>query len=378
MTHATHALFNERSRSRLIALCTHLGGRDAAEDLVQETLLEAWRHSHKLTDPSGSDAWLAAIARNVWRRWARTSGRSAQTLAAVLCEADALADAESADLELDRRELADVLDSALELLPPVTREAVVRRFVDGSSHREIAGRLGMSPDAVSMRISRGRLILKRALESRETELLSAMGLSGDLAAWRRTRLSCPICGTTSVDMRAGVSPPVLALRCTGCVPDGSAPASVYALDNPTWADLLGGIVRPSAVQRRGSRFVHDYFNRQDRTDAVACTRCSAPVSVDSYERPDADLAHRRGVCAECAACGEVVSVSAAGMALGMREVDDFRLAHRRVRLTKVAELESGGVPALALTWRAIEGAARMDVVLTRERLRPIDLHISAN
>ena len=378
MTHATQELFTDRSRARLIALCTHLGGPDAAEDLVQETLLEAWRQSHKLTDPSGSDAWLAAIARNVWRRWSRASTRTSMAREAVLHEADSLATDDGADVELDRRELADVLDSALQLLPGVTREAVVRRFVDGSTHREIAARLGISADAVSMRISRGRLILQRALESRETELLSAMGLSSDVGSWRRTRLCCPICGKSAVDMRAGVSPPVLALRCTGCQPDGTVPSSVFALDNPTWAGLLEGLVRPSAVQLRASRFVHEYFNDKDGSDTVACSRCSIPGPIRAYERREEDLAHRRGIYTECRRCGEVASVSAAGRALAMPEVQAFKRAHRRFRLDRVRELESGGLPAIALSWRSLSSTASIDVLLTRDRLRPINLSASAN
>src|SRR3712207_7136587 len=44
---------------------------DAAEDLAQETLLEAWRHADKLHDPTGTVPWLWAIARNVCLRHAR-------------------------------------------------------------------------------------------------------------------------------------------------------------------------------------------------------------------------------------------------------------------------------------------------------------------
>jgi RNA polymerase sigma-70 factor (ECF subfamily) len=63
-------------RARLVHLCAYLtGNNDAAEDLAQETLVEAWRHAHKLHDPSGRDRWLAAIARNVCRRWLRARGR---------------------------------------------------------------------------------------------------------------------------------------------------------------------------------------------------------------------------------------------------------------------------------------------------------------
>jgi RNA polymerase sigma-70 factor (ECF subfamily) len=59
-------------RARLVRLCAVLtGDAEAAEDFAQETLLEAWRHRHKLTDTCGADRWLTAIARNVCLRWSR-------------------------------------------------------------------------------------------------------------------------------------------------------------------------------------------------------------------------------------------------------------------------------------------------------------------
>lgn len=60
----------------LVRICAQLSGdATAAEDLAQETLLEAWRHRWKLHDPSGRLPWLAAIARNVCSRWHRAQAR---------------------------------------------------------------------------------------------------------------------------------------------------------------------------------------------------------------------------------------------------------------------------------------------------------------
>jgi DNA-directed RNA polymerase specialized sigma24 family protein len=67
-------------RARLVRLCTRLTGNvDVAEDLAQETLFEAWRHSYKLREPEGRDRWLSAVARTVCRRWARDQGRELGT-----------------------------------------------------------------------------------------------------------------------------------------------------------------------------------------------------------------------------------------------------------------------------------------------------------
>src|SRR6266567_3288194 len=57
-------------RARLVRLCTTITGNgDVAEDLAQETLLEAWRHLHELRDPERRAQWLSGIARNVCLRF---------------------------------------------------------------------------------------------------------------------------------------------------------------------------------------------------------------------------------------------------------------------------------------------------------------------
>src|SRR4051812_21569300 len=61
---------------RLVRLCAHFtGDRDAAEDLAQETLIEAWRHQDRVYDWQGYSSWLSGIARNLSLRWIRQRGR---------------------------------------------------------------------------------------------------------------------------------------------------------------------------------------------------------------------------------------------------------------------------------------------------------------
>src|SRR3954452_25027846 len=108
-------------RQRLVRLCTTItGDRDAAEDLAQETLLEAWRNQHKLTDSEGAGAWLTAVARNVCLRWT-TRRRDDVPVAEVPEQAVEL------EFELEREDLAELLDGALELLPAASREVLVQR-----------------------------------------------------------------------------------------------------------------------------------------------------------------------------------------------------------------------------------------------------------
>jgi len=66
---------------RLVRLCARIAGdAQVAEDLAQETLVEAWRHRDRVYDQDGLSPWLSAIAHNVCRRWwRRQAGVNAHT-----------------------------------------------------------------------------------------------------------------------------------------------------------------------------------------------------------------------------------------------------------------------------------------------------------
>lgn len=193
-------------RARLVRLCAAISGdREVAEDLAQETLLEAWRHRHRLTDVRGADRWLAAIARNVCLRWSRTrSGLPVPV--AELPEPTAPAEDDIAEL--------------LELLPPQSRDAMVQRYVHDRTHQEIAGSLGISSAAVSMRLTRGKQSLRQALAEAE---------------WRPSGSTCPQCGTRKL------------------------------------------------LMRRTREWALHYFSGGAGADAV-CTRCGQPVTVRAHVR----------------------------------------------------------------------------------------------
>lgn len=74
----TSSFISPQEHARLVRLCaTITGSSEAAEDLAQETLLEAWRHLEGLRDPEKRSQWLSGIARNVCLRWKRKQDISA-------------------------------------------------------------------------------------------------------------------------------------------------------------------------------------------------------------------------------------------------------------------------------------------------------------
>jgi RNA polymerase sigma factor (sigma-70 family) len=289
-------------RARLVRLCAVLSGdREAAEDLAQETLLEAWRHRHKLTDVRGADRWLTAIARNVCLRWGRTRGRLPLPVE---------------ELPEPAAPVEDCIADLLELLPPSSREVMIQRYVHEQSHEEIAATLGISTDAVAMRLTRGKQALRRSLAATE---------------WHSSAVTCLQCGTRKLLMRRTETE--IAFACPDCSPQEILVR--YPLDNPQFARLVSGLERPTAMFRRVEDWAYRYFGSGANTTA-ACTRCAAPVTIRSHVRTGGT----HGLYVQCAACGEEVWSSLASIARALPEVRELRprrLVHVR---------EKGGVVAV--------------------------------
>jgi RNA polymerase sigma factor (sigma-70 family) len=347
--------WDDTERRRLVRLCALLSGdRDAAEDLAQETLLEAWRNRHKLHDPSGANRWLSAIARNVCLR------RSRRRTYELLPEQEAPAQ-DDLELELERGELAELLDRALGLLTPETREALVHRYVHDSPHAEIAARLGVSEEAVSMRLGRGKVVLRRVLAGELRDEAEAYGLVDD-DGWRETRVWCPACGRRTLLSRR--QPAAAELRCPSCSPE--APSSRLPLRNPHFARLVGGVVRPTAIAARAAEWAARTFAGGAGSE-VACTRCARPVRVERHE-----LGTRAGLHASCRGCGEQVSSSLAGIALGRPAVKRLRADQRRVHALPPRRENRAGVPAVVVRFEALLGSAGADVAFARDTFSLLD------
>jgi RNA polymerase sigma-70 factor, ECF subfamily len=134
------------------------GDRDRAEDLVQETLLRAWRHPEALDASRGSvRSWLFTTARNLaidaWRR----PVRKAEVVTDQLPE-HAISD------ETDRMLQSWLVAEALAQLSPAHREVLVECFYGGRSVSEAAQRLGVPPGTVKSRTHYALRALRLALE----------------------------------------------------------------------------------------------------------------------------------------------------------------------------------------------------------------------
>lgn len=132
------------------------GDRHLAEDLVQETLLRAWRSQGQLREAGAFKGWLITTLR---REHARIYER--KRLERVETEPDALIDGAL----LEHQYLADraLLRRHIEALPPHYREPLVLQALLGHSVAEIATILELPPSTIMTRLFRARHRLLTAL-----------------------------------------------------------------------------------------------------------------------------------------------------------------------------------------------------------------------
>ena len=147
--------------------------RADAEDLVQDTLVKAFRFSSKFEPGTNLRAWLSTILHNTWRNRLRDAGRQAVDVdSSRIEEAEASADgtsgAETPEQLLLRSTLDADLRAALDELPDVFRQAVWLRDVEEFTYAEIAQMLSVPIGTVMSRISRGRrMLLDQLRKTRE-------------------------------------------------------------------------------------------------------------------------------------------------------------------------------------------------------------------
>ncbi len=143
-----------------------LGKPEDAEEILQETFLQAHRKLHTLSDPSRFKGWLYRIASNLALMRLRKRGYKLEVLTEEpLVPKGHMPRKWSIDPEarIEEEELQRVLVEALERLDPIYRVAFWMKDVEGLTNQEVADALGLSLPATKSRVLRARLRLRDLL-----------------------------------------------------------------------------------------------------------------------------------------------------------------------------------------------------------------------
>ncbi len=144
------------------------GNPDDAADVAQETYIRLLRSIKSFRGEAKFSTWLYRVTSSVAITSLRKRARRRNEVSLDSVENDQWQDSHapaSGDpgAELDRRQLADRLDSALLALPAGYRAVVVMRDVYGFSLEEVGNQLGISEGAAKVRLHRARQKLKQTL-----------------------------------------------------------------------------------------------------------------------------------------------------------------------------------------------------------------------
>ena len=137
-----------------------------AEDVVQETFVNAYRGLSQLEDRAKFKSWLAEVARNWLRR------RRVDTVPIDEVDVDSLWTSESPSALLIRDEQRELVRRAMMTLSQKDREIARAYYLDGASYDELIRTHGLSYKAISFRLSRAKQILSERLKHLRTGVIA--------------------------------------------------------------------------------------------------------------------------------------------------------------------------------------------------------------
>jgi len=133
------------------------GGRETAEDLVQETFCEAWRSLGTLRNEQNARGWLFQILRHRYAHLVRDSRR--KTAATISLNEDAAA-APAAGSPLESLARRELLQSAIDRLDDHYKQPFLMVFLQGLTCQETAEELNLPLGTVLSRLHRARELLR--------------------------------------------------------------------------------------------------------------------------------------------------------------------------------------------------------------------------
>jgi RNA polymerase sigma-70 factor, ECF subfamily len=194
------ARYEERIYRFGLRMC---GDEESAREVLQETMLAAFRYLPGFRGQASLSTWLYQIARSFCIK-ERRGRRSTTTL-----EPDLPDRAPAPDLQVHARQIGQALAAAIRDLPPDQREVIVLRDVEGLSAQEAADVVGIEVGALKSRLHRGRSALRQALASVVTSAPEPCPeLAQDLTAYAAAEIDQATC--MKIEQHLAACP-----RCTG-------------------------------------------------------------------------------------------------------------------------------------------------------------------
>ncbi len=141
------------------------GSEDAAREVLQETLLAAFRNLHDFRGDASISTWLFQIARSfcIKSRRRRVDEPAEHTPLDTPQAAGVQDSRPDPEAVAQARQMGEVLQAAILSLPEAYREVLILRDVEGLSAEEAARVMGLEVGALKSRLHRARMEVRRHL-----------------------------------------------------------------------------------------------------------------------------------------------------------------------------------------------------------------------
>ena len=147
---------------RLFNTLAHiLRNAEAAEDVLQDALLQAFVKLNTYQGKSAFYTWLYRVAVNRWKDWRISMSRRREDIIEEMF--DRTPGPFRTEASLEAKEAEEILSRALQELPDLWRQVIVLREIDDLSYDEVASVLSCSTGTVKSRLFRARSRLKDIL-----------------------------------------------------------------------------------------------------------------------------------------------------------------------------------------------------------------------
>jgi RNA polymerase sigma-70 factor (ECF subfamily) len=214
------------------------GNEDDAREVLQETLLSAFRNLGSFRGDARLSTWLFQIARSFCLKQRRLrEGEPARHEELESREVRAVEEPSTpSDEAAHARMVGEVLQAAVASLPEEYREAVVLRDVEGLDTRDAAEVVGVEEAAFKSRLHRARLQLKQKLSAvlDGGQAIECPELAQELAAYAGSDIDQAACAHIEAHLakcsRCAAACESLQRTVSLCraIPGGTVPAPVKA------------------------------------------------------------------------------------------------------------------------------------------------------
>jgi RNA polymerase sigma-70 factor, ECF subfamily len=137
---------------------------DEASEITQKTFIKTYQKIGELEEPDRFGAWIYRVANNLCLDELKRAGRRKSTSLEAWLEQDVQADSHSPAADLQKKELSEILQQALLMLPDEQRTVIILKEYEGLKFREIAEILEEPESTVKSRMYYGLKSTRRILK----------------------------------------------------------------------------------------------------------------------------------------------------------------------------------------------------------------------